>query len=103
MVLVHDEERHETLAGVRQHDRHRPRVEIEHPPRIEGVAVHADHVLFVDRDRRAIVLKLTERAVPHCFREVSIGLCPGEVLHGHRNHLRRGRVDLSRSWCSRCQ
>ena len=66
--------RHEALAGVRQRDRHRPGIEIEHRRGIERVAVHPDDGLGIDRRQFAVVLELAETALLQRDRaEIQIG------------------------------
>jgi hypothetical protein len=99
VIFVDDLQRHEALAGIRQRDRHRPGVEIEHRRRIERVAVHPDHDLVVDVGRRAIVDELAEASVLHGVPEVEIGFGADEVVAGDGHRRSEGSRVLRERLC----
>ena len=80
MILVDDESRQESSSRVRQVDRDRAGVEVEHAGRIDRVAVEAHDQLPVDRSRFPSVLELAERSVLDLGSHVDVGLGPDEIV-----------------------
>ena len=92
MILIDHLQRHEALARIRQRDRHRPGVEIEHRRGIERVAVLPNDGLGVDGRQLAVVLELAEAAfLERHGAEVQVGLGADEVLDGDRHGVARLR------------
>ena len=79
VVLVDDLERHESLAGIREGDGHRPGFEVEHRRRIERVAVHADDRLPLKRGQLAVVAELPEAPIFDDVAEIEVALRTSKV------------------------
>ena len=83
-------QRHEAFAGIRQRERYRSGVEIEHGRRVERVAVLPDDGLVVDRREFAMVLELAEAVLlERDGAHVQVGFGADEVVDGDGNGISR--------------
>ncbi len=92
-VLVDRLHRQDAPPRVRQRDRRRARVEIEHGAGIERVAVHPGDRLPVERGRFAAVDEFAEARVLHHAAEIEVQFGVGKILrrNGDRRSCRTGR------------
>ncbi len=87
MILIAHQHELKPPASLGLHDRGRFG-QIENGCRLERVAVHPNHVLFVDRNRHADVQELTEGVLFNIATENDIGLGTDVVFH--RDFIGRG-------------
>ena len=58
--------------------------EVENTDRIKRIAIHADHVLLIDRRGLAYVEEPSKRAEFRVTGKGRVGFRPDEVVHRHR-------------------
>lgn len=97
LILVDDLQRHKALAGVRQRDRHRSRVQIEHSGGIEGIAVHPNDRLSIDRRQLLMVFEFAEPVLLDRFLGACSFISARSVASAASGHARgEGRVQPGR-------
>jgi hypothetical protein len=85
VVLVDHHHRDVAVPAVREGDR-RPLGDIDDRRAVQGVPVHPDHRLVIDRRRSPVVLEPIDSSGTGVERrEHAIALGPDEVLDGHRH------------------
>jgi hypothetical protein len=90
-----------TCIDIRQRDRHRSGVEIEHRRRVEGIAIEADDRLLVDRCGLAAVMELADAAFLDDIAEVKVAFGPDKVVGRDGNGRLRLRMCFGRAY--QCQ
>src|SRR5258706_14791362 len=92
VILVDRQQGPEALARLRQRDRYRSGIEIEHRQRPQNVAVGADDGLLIDADRVATVVELSEAVLFDGAGKIRVGLGADEVVDGDGNDVAGGRL-----------
>src|SRR6185437_14489473 len=63
LIFIDDLHPHESLAGARQRDRHRARIEVDDRERIQGIAIGPDDALLGRRGKLAAMPESAETSV----------------------------------------
>jgi hypothetical protein len=92
LILIDDLHPHEALAGVRQRNRHRSRIEVDNRKRIQRVTVGADNALLDRRSKFAAMPEFSETTVLDHPGEINIGLGAVVVFDGDGLGGRSGRL-----------
>src|SRR5688572_13816316 len=89
VILIDHLHRPEARAGIRQRDRYRPCIKIDHNHRVKGVAIGSNNALSINGHWLAMMIELADAAgILDGMVEVEVGLGPSEVINTHGDCLK---------------